>query len=267
MKTSLGLMDGNQWEEYCYKLLSIRYPGNYQKVPARFGGDYGIEGFVTRSGVVFQCYCPDEDPSGIYLYELQRDKITRDINRLKKNAASIAELGTGEIREWRFLTPNYNNKELLNHCRKKETEVLGENIGSIHPDFTITLQIEDDFIPERAIYLGTGDDRLQPVDNEMSERIDELLESQNEIVTNIQIKLLKLKLPEEDHRALVEEMVRGYVVGQDELETLNNKLPDAYQNILKLKQAMEHQLRMRMLGVTRDGEVLVRTYFHEIHIT
>jgi hypothetical protein len=62
-------MDGNAWEEYCHHLLRIRHT-DYQKVPAKYGGDLGIEGF-TFSGLVFQCYCCDDDPSGRDLYEKQ----------------------------------------------------------------------------------------------------------------------------------------------------------------------------------------------------
>jgi hypothetical protein len=55
-------MDGNDWESYCQKLLRMHHK-DYQEVPSRFGGDLGVEGF-TCSGFTFQCYCPDEDPSG-----------------------------------------------------------------------------------------------------------------------------------------------------------------------------------------------------------
>ena len=50
---------GNSWEVLCQKILHLRYKGDYQKVPDRFRGDLGIEGF-TFSGCVFQFYCPDE---------------------------------------------------------------------------------------------------------------------------------------------------------------------------------------------------------------
>ncbi len=115
-------MDGNEWESYCQKLLHMHYK-DYQEVPSRFGGDLGIEGF-TCSGFTFQCYCPDEDPSGKDLYELQRDKITRDIAKLIRNASKITELGAGIIKEWHFLTPIYNSKDLLSHCRLKESDVI-----------------------------------------------------------------------------------------------------------------------------------------------
>ncbi|MGD0953090.1 MAG: hypothetical protein ABR985_11985 [Methanotrichaceae archaeon] len=147
-------MEGDQWEKYCQILLRLRYP-DYQQVPSRFGGDYGIEGF-TCSGLTFQCYCPEEDPGGIDLYNKQRDKITDDINKLIKNASAISSLGAGTIQEWHFLTPDFNHKQLLSHCRVKEAEVLSQNLKMVHSEFRIYIKTEDDYIPERQIYIGTG---------------------------------------------------------------------------------------------------------------
>ena len=59
MNTSNGNMCGSEWDEYCHRLLSLKYSNYYQRVPSKFGGDLGIEGFVQHSGIVFQCYCPD----------------------------------------------------------------------------------------------------------------------------------------------------------------------------------------------------------------
>ena len=68
MNTSNGSMCGTDWDEYCHKLLALKY-SYYQQVPSQFGGDLGIEGFVKTSGIVFQCYCPDGEPSSTELYE------------------------------------------------------------------------------------------------------------------------------------------------------------------------------------------------------
>ena len=55
-----GDFEGDSWEDFCQQCLKIRYRDEkYQEIPAHFGGDMGIEGF-TRTGKVFQCYCPDE---------------------------------------------------------------------------------------------------------------------------------------------------------------------------------------------------------------
>lgn len=271
MKTILGQMDGDAWEEYCQKLLRLRY-SDYQEVPAQFGGDYGIEGF-TRSGLVFQCYSPDEEPSGKDLYEKQRDKISTDIKKLIKNATKISALGAGTIKEWHFLTPNYNSRHLLSHCRKKESELLSKSLKTVHNGFTIYIKTEDDYIRERQIYLGTGGHRVQPSfeDPPMNE-LEKFLTSNNEIVLNIKTKLEKLAIDSDYRDNLTRNLVSGYVVGQNELENLNEKFPSTYQSVVQLKSSTQSQLAIQMLScsdnhgtilhnILRDYEDKLRTDF------
>jgi len=257
VKTSLGQMDGDMWEEYCQKILRLRYE-DYQEVPAQFGGDYGIEGF-TRSGIVFQCYCPDEDPSGRDLYEKQRDKITSDIKKLVKNASAISALGAGTIREWYFLTPRYNSRHLVSHCRTKESEVQSKSLETVHGEFTIYLKTEDDYIPERQIYLGTGGLRVQPSGEEPPiEELEKLLTSDNEIVLNIKTKLEKLALPSRQRADLIIQSVKGYIVGKYELQILNEKFPSAYESVVQLKSATESQLQILMLSCSDNHGTILR---------
>jgi hypothetical protein len=263
MRTSLGLMEGDEWEKYCQKLLRMRYT-DYQQVPARFGGDYGIEGF-TYSGITFQCYCPDEDPSGIDLYNKQRDKITRDIKKLVKNAPAISSLGAGTIQEWHFLTPVFNHHQLLSHCRLKESEVRSKSLTTVHNEFKIYIKTEDDYIPERQVYIGTGGHRVQPAREEpTTSDLEKLLISDNQIVRNITMKLAKLKVIPEDLRAnLTRQLVSGYIVGQGELETLNEKFPSTYQSVLQLKSSKESQLAIQALSTTDNHGTILHTILQE----
>jgi len=249
-------MDGNGWESYCQKLLRIRYQ-DYQEVPAQFGGDLGIEGF-TFTGLVFQCYCTDEDKSGKDLYEAQRDKITLDIAKLIKNAAKITALGAGIVGEWQFLTPYFNSRHLIDHCRAKELEVRRKNLPTIRGDFRIVVKTEDDYIPERQICLGMGGLRVEPFSQEpQSARLAELLGSDNEIVVNIKTKVERLALSSTARASLIEQLVKGYVVGQNELESLNEKFPSTYRDVLGLKSAIESQLQIRTLASTGNhGNIL-----------
>lgn len=249
-------MNGDDWEDYCQKLLRLRYE-DYQEVPAQFGGDYGIEGF-TRSGLVFQCYCPDEDPSGKDLYDKQRDKITKDIKKLIKNASKISALGAGTIGEWHFLTPCYNNRSLLSHCRSKEENVRNEKLRNVHPEFTIYLKIEDDYILERQTLLGAGGHLVPPTSKDPpSEELEKFLTSDNEIVQNIKTKLDKLAIASERRANLTRQLVSGYVVGQNELDTLNEKFPLTYTSVLQLKSATESQLEIQALRCsTNKGDIL-----------
>ena len=256
MRTSLGQMNGDGWEDYCQKLLRLRYE-DYQEVPAQFGGDYGIEGF-TRKGLVFQCYCPDEDPSGNDLYEKQRDKITKDINKLIKNASKISALGAGTIKEWHFLTPRYNNRSLLSHCCSKEEDVRNKKLENVHPEFTILLKDEENYIRERQIFLGVGGALVPPTSEDPpSKELENFFTSDNEIVQNIRTKLDKLAIASERRANLTRQLVSGYVVGQNELETLNRKFPSIYTSVLQIKSATESQLEIRALRCSsNNGSIL-----------
>lgn len=262
MRTSLGQMARDTWEKYCQKLLRLRYE-DYQEVPAQFGGDLGIEGY-TRSGLVFQCYCPDEDPGGRDLYEKQRDKITGDIAKLIKNASEISSLGVGIIKEWHFLTPRYNSRHLLSHCRSKESEVRSRSLDTVHSEFTICLKDEDDYIPERNVLLTTGDLRVQPSGEELAlQALEELLASDNEIVLNIKTKLGKLELVSGKRADLTRQLVGGYVVGQHELETINQKFPSTYRQVVQLKSATESQLPIRTLSSSDNHGTILREILEE----
>ncbi|PEL58725.1 hypothetical protein CN570_28675 [Bacillus toyonensis] len=51
-------------------------------MPATFKGDMGIKVY-TRTGIVFQCYCPDEEYEPKKMYEAKRRKVTKDLGKLK----------------------------------------------------------------------------------------------------------------------------------------------------------------------------------------
>ena len=107
-----GKLDGDSWEELCQSCYRIRYQSeHYMEVPAIQEGDAGIEGF-TQNGIVNQCYCPEREYSDDELYAHQRDKMTKDINKLlsldyKKR---LKELGVPPIKEWHFVIPYYKHR-------------------------------------------------------------------------------------------------------------------------------------------------------------
>ena len=114
-----GYMTGNAWEDLCVQCYRIRYQkDNYTAIPATQGGDAGIEGF-TYKGVVHQCYCPERDYSDNELYVHQRNKLTADIEKLKKNADRLKALGVPPVVEWHFNIPEYKDTRILAHAESK----------------------------------------------------------------------------------------------------------------------------------------------------
>lgn len=124
LKCKYGTYDGNSWEKLCQVCLKMKFElEGYQELPA-WKGDMGIEGF-TRTGMVFQCYCPDEDYEPNTLYEKQRDKVTKDLRKLETYFNDLKGfLRDITISKWIFLTPMYKNKELVKHCHDKAEEYI-----------------------------------------------------------------------------------------------------------------------------------------------
>ena len=111
-----GYMNGNAWEDLCVKCYRIRYQNeNYTYIPAAQGGDAGIEGF-TQNGIVHQCYCPEREYSDDELYAHQRDKLTKDIDKLLNNGERLKKLGVPTIVEWHFDIPEYKDSRIIIHA-------------------------------------------------------------------------------------------------------------------------------------------------------
>lgn len=161
IKAKYGTYDGNSWEERCQVYLKLKFENEgYQELPA-WQGDMGIEGF-TRTGKVFQCYCPDEDYDPNILYEKQRDKITTDLKKLEKNITQLRDyLKEIRIVQWVFLTPIYKNKELIQHCRNKATEYKSKNLDILSDDFDVLIYDEDYFAVQIAMVSNINNKKIE----------------------------------------------------------------------------------------------------------
>lgn len=268
MKTKMfGEVFGTEWEIFCQQMMKVRYNGinsngvTYQEVPAKFGGDYGIEGFTT-DGTFIQCYCPEEGEIKSSLYDHQRDKITTDINKLVKNITDINKLtGSITVREWHLLTPYYDNKMLLSHCRAKEKLVLQSIPDHVHDNFKIFLKTETDFIPEAEILLNNGQFKVElstlPVVND----IDTLLTSTNDIIDRIKNKVSHIenvKSNPENLSRLVKSIFQQYEQGQREILKLQQHFPQLELRLRRLKQQIEARIESESLASTLPGGELLK---------
>lgn len=161
IKTTYGTYDGNSWEEFCQVCLKLKFENEgYQELPA-WKGDLGIEGY-TRTGKVFQCYCPDEDYEPQTLYEKQRDKITTDLGKLVKNKEELKQyLNDISIQQWVFLTPMYKNKELVKHCQTKASEYKKKNLGILSKNFDVLVYDIDYFIAQIPNVAGSNNNKIE----------------------------------------------------------------------------------------------------------
>lgn len=158
--TKYGPYDGDSWEAVMQICFRLKYEGeHYQSIPAS-PGDFGIEGF-TKTGKVFQCYCPENNLSSKDLYEKQRDKITTDVGKLDLYKKKLSNFFNGVlIKEWIFVTPEHRMNELVIHCNTKTKEVLNLNLPFIDKGFKIIIHDIDNFAKELPIALNAAGQKL-----------------------------------------------------------------------------------------------------------
>lgn len=259
MRTSVGDMDGNEWEKYAQKLLRMKYEADrYQEVPARFGGDLGLEGY-TLNGKCFQCYCADGDPPEAELYEYQRDKMTGDIGKFLRNELEIAKLLVDKkVTEWHLVTPRYSHKRLLDHAATKRREVLASGKSHVHPDFVVLITVEEDFLKERALLLAFAQYKVCPDFRDVQQdEIDGWRKANQAYYNTLERKLEQLVPDPTTRHSLITKTIKDYIQGQNILEWINRHYPDQYEKVLRLKSAEES--RIQTLSATsqgRGGELL-----------
>ena len=171
-KTSYWDFDWDSWEDLCKKCLKKKYGSTrFQDMPADVSGDLWIEWFIIDEWVVFQCYCPDSNADNKTLYESQLRKITKDIRKLRSNSEELEKFIGNKcpINKWIFLTPEFTDKKLHQHARKKEGEVKKGGHPFIDDSFNIVIwdisDIEEEIKYIRK-WLGSKDIFPNEIDNE-----------------------------------------------------------------------------------------------------
>lgn len=151
------IWDPDSWQEWAIRLLRQQYGAdNVIKVPDQDRGDLGIECF-TRSGVVYQCYCPENPDLGPRaLYDNHRDKITKDINKFIRNKAELTRLfDSVKIRSWILFTPRHESHKTVQHCSEKATLVREAGLPYVTTDFIVDVHELADY-KESAEILRRG---------------------------------------------------------------------------------------------------------------
>jgi len=164
MVGSTKVWDGNDWQKYIIRLLKMRYAvGEFQEVPDRHRGDFGIEGF-SRDGRAYQCYAAQEPLATNDRYVAQRDKISTDIKKFIDNKDELIKLfGPTKIARWILAVPTFDSGPLVQHAEKKAAEVRGAGLSYVSADFCISIVTDEDFETERAKLLRLGLEQLQLV--------------------------------------------------------------------------------------------------------
>jgi hypothetical protein len=160
-RTKYGLHNGDTWEDLCQQIFKNKYGDDgYQEMVAS-PGDFGIEGFTRKTGLAFQCYCPEKQYTQEELYEKQRDKITKDLGKLKQyNDQLQARLGSTKIKEWIFITPDVNQNKILEHVQNKQEEVKDWGLSILDKNFIVLIRDADFYATEITHFQTINGDRL-----------------------------------------------------------------------------------------------------------
>lgn len=233
---------GNDWEDHCQRLLKKRYAS-----PSTTHGDYGLEGYAV-DGTGYQCYAAQEWADSKQLYEKQRNKITRDIGTFIANEKELVKiLGAIKISLWNFVVPYWNNKDLLEHAKKKEATVRPLKLKHVGRDFRIAILTEEDFATEVQLLahlnLYQFDVAAPPVAaaDLASWMADK---GKLELVANLSRKaaLIGAGKSEEKKRKFEARMVAHYISGNTVLGRLQQEQPETYGRVIEYKVSRENNL-------------------------
>lgn len=266
-----GYMNGDAWEDLCVECYRIRYQNdNYTEIPAVQSGDAGIEGF-TNKGIVHQCYCPEREYTDNELYEHQRNKLTTDIEKLKKNANRLKALGVPTVIEWHFNIPEYRDSRIIEHAERKRKEILKakednpSDYEHIAENFQIAIKTAEDFKPEisRIIRTSLSDVRLNLTIEHSSE--PDWSKCDSEKVENIRRKIKAIMLVDDTDKALnkvIEIYVDCYISGLEIMNNLRVNFPEIYEEIYRLEQSYKRDVSIKTLLNT--DKAMNRTLFESI---
>jgi hypothetical protein len=256
--TPAGPFNGTTWEATLQLVFKTKFGADgYQHVPAT-PGDFGIEGFTKHTGLAFQCYCPDAIYERTVLNKKQQDKITKDLNKLKKNQTSLQGiLGGTKIKDWCFVTPEIAHNALLTHAQKKQDEVRAWELPHLDKDFTILVHDIDFYIQEinqhrisAGVPISIGQDEQHvPRVNESPTAYDENLERKTQ-----------LRMSHKGERAvesLLAKTKNSFLDHDSFFQTLYRTSPQTYFHIAKTLNGFEENVEEWSLTTSDHPDKLV----------
>jgi hypothetical protein len=245
--SNVRFWEGEEREKHIQLLLKRHYgPGNYQEVPAKHVGDFGIEGYST-DGCAYQCYATQEPCATQQRYDAQRDKITTDIGKFIKNKPELVKLFGGTlISRWILIVPVSESASLVQHASKKSEEVLRVRLPYVSDDFKVIVDTDSCFAKEMNELVNAG---MIPVEGQAinvdSEDRDDWITSNDGLVGTLDQKAQKIPRLVTDGK--IEDfkisMIEHYLRGQNLLDSFSQNYPDIYAQIDNCKHMYEFELR------------------------
>ncbi|WP_413431810.1 hypothetical protein [Crateriforma spongiae] len=246
MSANVIPLEGTEWQKWADQLLTEHYgPTSYVKIPDT-QGDGGIEGFSRPCGHAYQAYGADKTKSGKALYEAQRDKMTRDINKFITNKNLLAKLlGDVKISKWVLLVPTVGLKDLQSHANKMTQLVRDAKLPYVTDDFYVTYCDEDSFAKERdkiTSYMQDSIAILAPSPD--SSAVDEWHSENDALMQTLKEKIERLEANATPQRVakLQRQMLQWHLHGRSLLSKLNELSPSTYERVFEAKTQYEQSL-------------------------
>ncbi|HEV7643739.1 MAG TPA: hypothetical protein VGO50_07295 [Pyrinomonadaceae bacterium] len=264
-KTLHADFDGNSWEDFCQSCFVLKYESEgYQRMPA-WQGDLGIEGF-TRTGKAFQCYCPDADYNPDKLYEEQRDKITKDLNKLETYEKQLAPYLDGtKIKQWIFVTPEYKNKSLVRHCREKAKAFRNKKLSILDDDFDVLIHELKSFSAQIPVVLNYNKQKISLNPSERSSESDianwkttEITLVQNAITKHGQRLNPTVTSRDNKINTLTQNSISSFLDGNILLRSWQTNYPEDYEKFLRVISLYEKRVEEECITNTGDNNELYK---------
>lgn len=244
---------GKEWENICEICLQEKFKDeNFNTVPATTQGDWGLDGY-TRTGIIFQCYNPEEETTSSDLHGKLRDKINADLKKLIKNQDEIKKLMDGvKIKKWILLTYRIPNKAINTYAKEKEEEYKNKQLEILDDNFIVSVQ------PFSFIQLQFSQMKLSKKLSYINENItyDEELEKklESDYLGNLNRKLKYLFGNKERQ---IQQLKQNYIVqyfrGMEIFKKLQEDLPKDCQKYMDLIATIELNLA-EFLFFTEKGK-------------
>jgi len=235
--------DGDEWQLYALQLVQIRHQSqNVQIVPDKVRGDAGIE-FFTTDGCLYQCYAPEEVSDVAKAASAMKAKASRDLAKLKKNAAVIQKiLQQLKCQRWILLCPFLDDKDVVAFVRDKGAAAKNCGLNFIGDNFEALVHSASDFAAEinrlKQIITTT------PLVVKVPTDADVLAHPQSQMANR-----LKGKLGRAFPRANADEIeirkdgfVRSHLTRQNALEVMRDEYPILWEKSQMCIDAEERRL-------------------------
>jgi len=271
-KTTYGSFNGDSWEDFCQLCFKLKYADDgYQEMPA-WQGDLGIEGF-TRTGMVFQCYCPDMEYNPDKLYEEQRDKITTDLGKLIANEKELSGyLKDIKVTKWIFVTPEYKNKNLVKHCHSKAEEYKKLNCKLLSDDFDVLVHDIDFFVEQiptvlefrkKKIEINTEESTPKEIADWKSQQIslvDSAIKKHGQRVPSTSLKF------DEKVNTLTQYSVANFLNGDILVRKWKESFQDQYEKFIKVVSLFEKKVEERCATNNGDNNQLYNEIEKDLNV-